>query len=442
MHFSLVIGFAASTLVQYATAQASGNFNAITFNVAGLPPVLNGNDVPGDKTTNTARIGELFTRYNFSLIHVQEDFNFHATLYENDKHPYRTPTSGGVPFGSGLNSLSNYAYSAFERVKWETCSNVDSADCLTPKGFTFMRVTFGEGVYVDAYNLHADAGTTAADLTARAANLRQVSNYINKNSIGNPVVVFGDSNSRYTRSSDIPGVFKAENSMTDAWIELVRKGVPPVAGTDALLCDNPSPNNTCEIVDKVWYRGSPALTLKATKLQYAGNMFLQDDGSILSDHNPVLVDFTWTLGSQRGVSAAFGGELEGTWFNDLDTLSGVTSSKVSSITLRGANRVDAVSLSLSSGQSFTHGGSGGTTTTLTLATDETVVGATLCRGDKDGKTRIFYVELRTSASKKISTGAKTSDCVDYSAGTGRSIIGFLGRAGDEIDQLGFVYGKA
>jgi hypothetical protein len=31
--------------------------------------------------------------------------------------------------------------------------------------------------------------------------------------------------------------------------------------------------------------------LKATKVQYEGNMFLQDDGSILSDRNPVLVDF-------------------------------------------------------------------------------------------------------------------------------------------------------
>lgn len=33
-----------------------------------------------------------------------------------------------------------------------------SADCLTPKGFTFMRVKLAEGVWVDAYNLHADAG--------------------------------------------------------------------------------------------------------------------------------------------------------------------------------------------------------------------------------------------------------------------------------------------
>lgn len=61
-------------LLSAALAQSSGSFNTITFNVAGLPPILNGNEIPGDKDANTARIGQLFTQYNFSLIHVQEDF--------------------------------------------------------------------------------------------------------------------------------------------------------------------------------------------------------------------------------------------------------------------------------------------------------------------------------------------------------------------------------
>jgi hypothetical protein len=42
---------------------------------------------------------------------------------------------------------------------WLTmCASKSSADCLTPKGFTFMRVKFAEGVTIDAYNMHADAG--------------------------------------------------------------------------------------------------------------------------------------------------------------------------------------------------------------------------------------------------------------------------------------------
>jgi hypothetical protein len=112
-------------LLHFVGAQSTGTFNTITFNVAGLPEIINGNDVPGDKTDNTARIGQLLTQYNIDLIHVQEDFNYHATLYANDKHAYRTATSGGVPFGSGLNSLSNFPFTDFERVKWDVCSTFE-----------------------------------------------------------------------------------------------------------------------------------------------------------------------------------------------------------------------------------------------------------------------------------------------------------------------------
>ena len=39
-----------------------------------------------------------------------------------------------------------------------TDSTYSSADCLTPKGFTYMRLTLAPGVTLDTYNLHADAG--------------------------------------------------------------------------------------------------------------------------------------------------------------------------------------------------------------------------------------------------------------------------------------------
>lgn len=255
------------------------------------------------------------------------------------------------------------------------------------------------------------------------------------------MLVFGDSNTRYTRADDTPGIFKTENGMTDAWIELVRKGVPPAAGTDALLCDNPSPNTTCEIVDKVWYRGSSALSLQATTFEYAGSMFLQEDGNVLSDHDPVLVDFTWSLKGALRIGDAYGGEY-GTWFNDLDTVAAVSSPRVASVTLRGKDRLDAVALTLASGQTLTHGGTGGTATTLTLGSGETLTGATLCQGEKDGKTRIFYAQVRTSAGKSVSAGVKTGTCVERTAASGYSFVGFLGRDGDEIDKLGFLSLKA
>lgn len=152
------IAFMASAAIPAAMAATSGTLTALSMNVAGLPEILQNNDVPGDKTTNTASIGTKFSEYSYDIIHVQEDFNYHATLYEYDTHPYRTATSGGVPFGSGLNTLSNFDWIDFERIEWDDCSNASGADCLTPKGFTFMRVKVDEGVWIDVYNLHTDAG--------------------------------------------------------------------------------------------------------------------------------------------------------------------------------------------------------------------------------------------------------------------------------------------
>src|SRR5689334_18011256 len=80
---------------------------------------------------NTPLIGARLGPYE--IVNVQEDFNYHAALYAADTHPVRTPTSGGVPFGDGLNTLTNYPYVDLERVKWNDC-NLNSGDCLTPKG--------------------------------------------------------------------------------------------------------------------------------------------------------------------------------------------------------------------------------------------------------------------------------------------------------------------
>lgn len=60
------------SLLSPALAATSGTFNVLSFNVAGLPEIINGNDVPGDKTENTKLIGERFAEYGYDVIHVQE----------------------------------------------------------------------------------------------------------------------------------------------------------------------------------------------------------------------------------------------------------------------------------------------------------------------------------------------------------------------------------
>lgn len=156
MKQSLLLVAVAADFVQ--SAATNGKFTALSFNVAGLPQILQGNDVPGDKTDNSKQIGSCFAKYGYDIINVQEDFNYHASIYVTDNHPFRTATSGGVPLGSGLNTISTRNWIDYTRVKWNTCSDASGSDCLTPKGFTFMRWNPSDGVYIDVYNLHADAG--------------------------------------------------------------------------------------------------------------------------------------------------------------------------------------------------------------------------------------------------------------------------------------------
>lgn len=50
-------GFAAAAFAVGVSTQAtSGSFDILSMNVAGLPPLFNGNDVPGDKATNASMI--------------------------------------------------------------------------------------------------------------------------------------------------------------------------------------------------------------------------------------------------------------------------------------------------------------------------------------------------------------------------------------------------
>lgn len=230
------------------TAVAATDFNLLTYNVAGLPAFLNGNDVPGDKATNAGLIGAQLARDNYDVVHMQEDFNYHAYIYASDNHPYRTATSGGVPFGSGLNTVARYSWTGLQRIKWDKCS-LNGGDCLTPKGFTYMRINIA-GASVDLYNLHGDAGDHSDDVAARSAGVDQVLSYISAHSQGQAVIIAGDTNDRYTNAGVSVTKYR-DAGFADAWIQLVNGGQYPVAGTPANACGLPAASNACEIVDKV-----------------------------------------------------------------------------------------------------------------------------------------------------------------------------------------------
>jgi endonuclease/exonuclease/phosphatase family metal-dependent hydrolase len=422
---------AAVGLAAPASAQAvtSGSFSVLSYNIAGLPLGIG----DGDPETNTPIIGSRLGSYD--VVHVQEDFNYHAALYGADNHPHRTPTSGGVPFGSGLNTLSNFPFEDFQRVTWDDCSS-GSGDCLTPKGFTFMRARLAEGVWVDLYNLHTDAGVESGDLAARRANLAQVTAFIQSHSAGNAVIVYGDTNTRYTRSGDAIAEFASANGLSDPWVDLVRAGDAPDKGEPALVCDDATVDETCEVVDKVLYRGSDHIDLDAVEYRNDHAAFRDGSGENLSDHYPIAVELDWTLGPDFRMSDQFGGP-HGDFFTDVDDLA--PGARPTELRLHAGSRVDRIGLTLAGGTRLEHGGGGGTPAALALASGEYPVSLHLCRAKHDDHTRIFYARFTTSTGRTLAGGSVTGDCTTYTAPSGWQIAGFHGRAGDELDKVGVIY---
>jgi hypothetical protein len=421
-----------TALAPVASAADSGTLNLLSYNVAGLPEFLSSASTP--RVPSTTEIGRRLGPYD--IVHVQEDFNYHAYLYAADSHPYRTPTSGGAGIGSGLNSLSNFSYDGddFERVHWNSCQ-IDSGDCLTPKGFSFMRVRLAEGVYVDFYNAHTNAGTNDGDEASRASNLSQLSGFIASHSAGNAVVVMADTNTRYTRAADTIRSFVADNGLTDAWVQLRRGGTPPAAGSDPVLCE-PVVTDDCEVVDKILYRSSKLVTLNATAYHNEHFAFLNADGAMLSDHDPVSTRLTWSRNPAFQFSEQYGGP-HGDYFNDLAAVG--PNAQAASISMRAAARVDQLGLTLRSGATLSHGGTGGSAKSLALGSGEYVTSATLCQGSYNNHTRIFSAKFTTNLGKTLSGGTTTSDCVTRTAPAGWQIAGFHGRSGDEVDKIGFIY---
>ena len=260
------------------------DIRVICYNVAGLPEALSSSS----PETYTSQISPLLNE--FDVVHLQEDFCYNDSIMLFNEHPYKTDHLGCVPDGDGLFGLSKYPISNVDRHAWEDCTG---ADCFTPKGFYYSQIEVFEGVKVDFYNVHCNAGGSQESLAARRGNLNQLCTYIVENSEGKPVIIMGDFNSRYTREGDT--IFALQQlGFHDLWIDLVRKGdVPPLSPDKLKDCDPDRIGFNCELVDKVFYRSSADLNITPNSFRVDDERFYyqNNDTLDLSDHWPLFADF-------------------------------------------------------------------------------------------------------------------------------------------------------
>lgn len=299
-------------------AQRSYTFNAVALNVDGLPESILGVSVndgaPG--ASGATLMGGAIANQNWDIVGLSEDFNYHAELTAPLTSYYHVATHGGTVSGlsnstDGLGLLvakkSNTGFANETSVEWNTYNGTldNGNDGLIEKGFRYYAVTIASGVVVDVYVLHMDAGSSSGDITAREKQLTQLATYIKGTKNKRPILIIGDTNCRYTREQLKTGfidVINADSRFTikDAWIEKVWKGVYPTYGADAMMWYNaPYNNNTGEVVDKIFYINNTesSLTIEA-------NSYLHNTSFGVSDHYPVIVNFTVTDPTAKALTAA------------------------------------------------------------------------------------------------------------------------------------------
>lgn len=285
-----------STLIRAVYAEMpdreTGQLKLLTYNIAGLPELIS--SAMTERASSITSIGERIN--DFDIVNVQEDFNYNKFLYSKNSHTYRTENMGGVPFGDGLSTLSNYPIVDFDRVSWTACHG---ADCLTPKGFTYARVQLAKQVFIDVYNVHATAQDDFEATVARQKNLNQLKKYIQHYSAGRPLLIMGDFNAHYSYGLDNICSFQQDLGLTDAWVNLMNQGRIPLSQREFKARQALDLTDNCEGIDKIYYRSNDRIQFDATNYCVQKKLFQNSDGHDLSDHCAVSLLLTWEVVHKR-----------------------------------------------------------------------------------------------------------------------------------------------
>lgn len=306
-------------------------FTAACLNVDGLPPTVKAAGVvnvklnpEGPQETGTLQMSKLVSQKGWDFFGVSENFNYNTQLMSEIGGIYNTGTYRGaipssvtnvVPYlagnkwfdTDGLNLLwrSNISVSDEAWYLWNKRNGIteDGADQLIAKGFRYYTVRIAAGLEVDVYILHMDAETTPADNEAREIQMTQLVDMILASDNKRPIIIMGDTNCRYTRDNLKGLMFDRINAderfdIHDPWIDFPRQGVMPDLGAGSIMVPghfdgtNHEAFQTGEVVDKIFYINNKDASAKLTAKSYLHDTdFTWPDGSEISDHYPIVIEF-------------------------------------------------------------------------------------------------------------------------------------------------------
>jgi hypothetical protein len=316
---------------------AAGQIKVLSFNVRGLPPEL-----IEDRSTEMPQIASKIEEFRdgSSVAVFQELFDpgsadtgtgYYDTLTDPAVVMYPNITAkdnSGTVFpvigalGNGLTTMSDFNILTYDTITWTRPGDggpfdpgcfgtfgANGSDCDTNKGFSRARIELAPGFEVLVYNLHADAGgdgsATSGSIQARRNNILQIIDDVATNGVGDAIIAMGDWNSHYWEvgaNGDNIDIFNDMTGTTDAWVEFALGGVEPGAGApnesgcpppEGTGSDASGPN--CELVDKIFYRGSSTVLLSLTQYAVLDGLFVDGGGNPLSDHLAPSAVFDYTL---------------------------------------------------------------------------------------------------------------------------------------------------
>ncbi len=267
----------------------------VNYNVAGLPfAALSGEDVAGNQAVSGAYLSE----NDFDIVAIQEDFGFHNKLMDSiSGFNHTTNHTGTIPGGDGLNIFTTTMPIYNEtRVAWnEACGILtDGSDELTPKGFVYTVIDIGNGIYVDFYNLHADAYGGEGSRKARTSQYKQLAEFIEARSEENdrPVIITGDFNNHLHSAENNAALYNTlcvGLGFKDAWVEFHNNG--DYFNYSKWFETGLSSWGNWDSVERYMYRAGGGVDIEVSDFRYVD--VVNADGKTVSDHAAAECDFTF-----------------------------------------------------------------------------------------------------------------------------------------------------